>query len=522
MRSPATPWTRWLAYGLALLLLAVVGMYMLKIGTPYGLGLVNDSAAYVGGAESLLGGDGYVRLSGGGEVRPITHFPPLFSMVLAGAGWIGLDLLLGARIEVVLLFGAGILLTGLVALKLTRSQAWSLFCAALFTFSDAMLVTHSRLLSEPLYLALSLLVLLLVAAYFDSGRGIWLVASGGALGLCYLTRYAAISLAVALLGALLVLEGRRERRLRSMTLVLAGFAPPVLAWLWRNTALTGTATNRTLYWHPIPTGQLTLGMQEIMAWLRPDGLGSTQAIVNALFGVLAWVALVATVAALLYAWRHAPKADAAAAIGWTLGLFIPAYLLFLVASMSLFDASTPMDTRILAPVYLALMLLSVALLSWLWSKGNRASRGSALLLGALALSISLRDAAATVHTLQRDGAGFASLSWKNSRTVDAVRNLSASVVIYSNRPTGIMLTTDRTSYIAPTPIDPVTLRPRAEYAADVRDMQGRILGGEAVLVLFHFGSLETLDDPEWVEELTRHLPIQAEFNDGTIFGLEAR
>src|SRR4030066_167150 len=95
---------RWILL-IILAALSLVGMLGLWRSTPYGLGLVNDSATYVEGATSLLAGNGYVRVSGGGEIKPITHFPPFFSLILAGLGLVGMDLLQGARAPIPPLFG---------------------------------------------------------------------------------------------------------------------------------------------------------------------------------------------------------------------------------------------------------------------------------------------------------------------------------------------------------------------------------------------------------------------------------
>jgi len=78
---------------LALLIVAGIGVWAIWYSSPYGFGLVNDSATYVEGATNLLAGNGYVRTSGGGELKPITHFPPLFSLLLAALGMAGFDLL---------------------------------------------------------------------------------------------------------------------------------------------------------------------------------------------------------------------------------------------------------------------------------------------------------------------------------------------------------------------------------------------------------------------------------------------
>jgi hypothetical protein len=117
---------------LALLVLAAIGIFALWRSTPYGLGLVNDSATYVEGAANLLAGKGYVRTSGGGELKPITHFPPLFSLLLAALGLAGMDLLQGARLAISVLFGIDIVLVGLSVYKISRSQpllCWALLLA---------------------------------------------------------------------------------------------------------------------------------------------------------------------------------------------------------------------------------------------------------------------------------------------------------------------------------------------------------------------------------------------------------
>jgi hypothetical protein len=70
---------------LLLVLIAVAAGSLVGANTRWGVGLRGDSYAYISGARNLAAGLGYSRISGGGEVRPITHFPPLFSLLLASA-----------------------------------------------------------------------------------------------------------------------------------------------------------------------------------------------------------------------------------------------------------------------------------------------------------------------------------------------------------------------------------------------------------------------------------------------------
>src|SRR5574338_844307 len=79
-------------------LLAVGAFFLLLYSTPQGLGLNDDSIAYIAGARSLLSGQGYreIWLISAGYV---THFPPVFPAALALLGrLLDLDPLRAARL----------------------------------------------------------------------------------------------------------------------------------------------------------------------------------------------------------------------------------------------------------------------------------------------------------------------------------------------------------------------------------------------------------------------------------------
>jgi hypothetical protein len=146
---------RWIFLAI-LVIISFIGMIALWRSTPYGMGLVNDSATYVEGAANLLAGKGYVRISGGGEIKPITHFPPLFSFLLAGFGVVGMDLLHAARILITILFGIDILLVGISINKISHSLVFACLGALLLAVSDLHLGVYSFALSEPLFITLML------------------------------------------------------------------------------------------------------------------------------------------------------------------------------------------------------------------------------------------------------------------------------------------------------------------------------------------------------------------------------
>src|SRR5512146_2994963 len=100
--------------------LAAIGIVLVLRATPEGLGLSDDSIAYVAGARSMLAVRGY-REAWLASDQPVTHFPPAFASVLAFTGLFGLDPLRGARFLTAVLFGLSIFLMGILGWRMTKS-----------------------------------------------------------------------------------------------------------------------------------------------------------------------------------------------------------------------------------------------------------------------------------------------------------------------------------------------------------------------------------------------------------------
>ena len=513
---------------LALILLSLLGMLFLWQSTPSGLGLVNDSAFYLEGADNLLAGQGYVRTSGGGEIKPITHFPPLYSLLLAGAGLTGLELLVAARLLALLLFGITIFLLGLSVYQLSRSFIFALLGAFLLATSDVFLSVYSMALSEALFLAL------LLAAFLALSRGLerpslgWLVGAGLLFSLATLTRYAGASLYLTAILALL-LAGWTGKTLRWQALgkqvgaLLAGGLPLLLAWGLASRFGSGAEAvgNRLVSWHPPALSMLFEAAKNLLTWLAPDDLLQAAPFFGRLLSLASLLLLPALFAWL--AWRAWPRRTPAAttsALAWLLVLHVPVYLGFLVVSLTLFDASTPLNARILSPAYLALLALFAGGLGWAWrwlSHRRPRWRWVVALLGLLAVAFSLLDGIAAVRDLGKDGQGFAHSGWQGSPAIQAVRDLPP-LILYSNKPTAIYLLTGRSAYITPTPSDAVTGLERENFTADLAEMQQRVLDGQAVVVLFGLRHSADPEETALYDTLSAGLPVLADFGADVLLG----
>ena len=224
-----------------LLPLALAGIILLWYCTPMGLGLGGDSYYYVGGARNILSGAGFARLAATGEARPITHFPPLFSVCLALLTGLGLDTTQAARWFNAGLFGVNVFLVGWLIWRGTQSWLSSLGGALIFLASPAMLAVHSWVLSEPLFLCCLLLAITWLSFYLERGRRRDLVVSAILASFACLTRYVGLALVAAAVLAILLWPGRRWwKRAQSAAVFAALSLAAPAGWFARNLALVGS------------------------------------------------------------------------------------------------------------------------------------------------------------------------------------------------------------------------------------------------------------------------------------------
>lgn len=504
-----------LASFFSLFLIVITGTFLVLRATPEGLGLSDDSIAYIAGARSLLAGDGYREawLATNGYV---THFPPGFPSALTVLGWFGLDPLRGARFLNALLFGLNAGLVGILVWRTTPSLTAGLIAAGLFVLNGEMLQAHAVAMSEPLFIFFSLVSLWMFDLSFESllyyagektseieGRvkrwrrrnesAAWLVASGVFAGLAYLTRYSGLALVAALLVALTVLHTNWRKRLGGMILFLEGFIPLAAVWALRNHWTAGNATNRSLAWHPLMQENIDTGLRvfadffiPVTGWFKTLAKtpGAFEAIVVlVLGGALAWTAL--------EAWKFFTKQKQPSLregsgfiIPLITGLFLFAYLASTVASMTLFDAATKFKLRIVSPVFVCLFILLVCALIWL----RKRNVALAALIAVAALGVSFFKQVNTVNTWAKSGLGFASFQWYDSEAMAFLRELPDEVAIFTNEPGAVYLYTGRGALVLPSGYDSARAESIPGFEDGVARMQAEINAGRAVLVIFDDGA----------------------------------
>jgi hypothetical protein len=484
-------WGNWAAF-----LPIAAGFVVIMAATPHGIGLSPDSVAYIGGARNILVGEGFSMPPGN---APITHLAPFYSFVLAGLGVTGQDPAETARWLSAALFGGNLLLIYLLALRAapggTRSPAWIAAGVAAFALaSRPMWEIHLMAWTEPLFVAFALAAIWLTTKHLEARNVRWLGAAGAAVALAVLTRYAGLALWAALcLVPLLFQSGPVLRRVRHVALFSAIALTPFLMWAVRNFAVAGTATNRSVSLHPVGGDRLHEGLATVASWLMvPDDASGWAKLL-----ALAALGLVLVLGVFLRfrredgigvgsAIRGVPRVVGVAALS------AGVYLLFLLVSISTADANTPLDQRILSPLFAFLLIpLAFALHAWSGASERRRLGGVvAITLLCFAGLAHARMASSLFNESYREGIGFNSLRWRDSDLVRELKQLGTSEILYSNAPDAVYLHTGRAARRLPTPINKLDGNPNPNYRDELLVMR-EVLENGGLFVYFDLGGAAT-------------------------------
>ncbi len=470
-------------------MIGALGLIMVLVFTPWGIGVSHDSVYYLDAAENVLAGSGLRWRAGGGELRPLTHYPPMYSLILAAMGLSGIDLVEGARLIAAVLFALNLMVIAWLIYRHTQSLWPTIAASAVALFSPILLDVHLMALTEPLFLLLLLAVVAATSEYLLRKEMRFLIAAGVLVSLANLTRYAGLSLSLTCFLALVLLgAGRfRQRFLRAVlfsTLTLA----PLIGWNLRNQMLAGTTVGRVFSFHPIAIEKLKLGARALLLWLLPEETPFRAGMVIFSIVLISFAAIVARkvltrekVGLVSTILKDDYKRLTVLAI-----LFVLVYGLFLVLSLTFVDASTPLDVRILSPAYLMMMVAVFTLVGGVEPAEGRSRLSWYVLLGlgALLFVSYVGRSAIILKTMREEGRGFNARKWDTSELIVKVKEMDEDVIIYSSDALHLYFLTGRSGYPIPQKLNPVLDAEREEYLSDLELMRSRLKEPGAALVLF--------------------------------------
>lgn len=219
--------------GLALLSLALGVTYALAV-SPDEI-LAGDAWHYEALGRGIADGDGYSTLTSvaEGDPEPTAQHPPLFPLLLGGLDLVGLTGFPAHRIALSVLVSIAVLLIGLLGRQVAGERA-GLIAAALAAVYPIFVAMGGMAMTEPLYVALIALALLLACLTIERPTPAWSAALGAVIGFAALARPEALLLILLLVP---VVAWRAPAHRVRTGLVAAGVSLLVLTpWIGRNWA----------------------------------------------------------------------------------------------------------------------------------------------------------------------------------------------------------------------------------------------------------------------------------------------
>ena len=255
-------------FSTVLLAISLIGMFFAFIVTfRYGAGLATDGARYLSTAENLLNGRGFYEYLG----VPLTQFPPLYSIIIAVIGFVTrADVFVIGQYLNILTFGLTIWLAGKFFRRLFPDNVlYAYIGSGVFVTSVSLLRMASNILSDLLFLALTIAFLIVATNFIESPSRKNQIALGVLCALSPLLRYA--GLAHILTAALVILlVHRKEWRKGVLQAGIFGFLTSLPTMLWvffHNYLQTGILFGSRL--PPNPQGNLGTTIEKAVHWFVP-------------------------------------------------------------------------------------------------------------------------------------------------------------------------------------------------------------------------------------------------------------
>lgn len=457
----------------ALAVPAVAVTLGLWLVTRLGPFLAPDSVFYLGVARSLSSGDGYLAPPG---TQPIGNFPPVFPLVMAGLGALGVDPMTVVGWLNPALVGLLVLGVALVVYRRFGSVLLGSGAGLAVAVNIDLLVYGSSALSEPLFSILALAGLWAVAHHLEAPNrsAAWLVVGGTLMAASVLTRY--VGVAACVTGAVtLARAGRRRPAAVFMVVTLL----PIALWI----AWAG-GTNRPFVVHGLARRDLLIAGRTVSRWFLPV---TEQWLLRVRIGLFLLTVLAA---GWFWLWRRgaARVSGPPLVLESVLATFAAVYMVALLTSRLFFDFSSRFDGRALVPLVPVLMVLTASLLARIRGVCRMPVNLLVAGIGTFLVGLQLIQAVGWVDDGITDASverrGYSAAAWQRSRVVDLVEGLSPSTPVYSNGADVLYLLTGRRTRVLPANVDYLTGRPNALFGPEMRAMESNLRQRDGVVVYF--------------------------------------
>jgi 4-amino-4-deoxy-L-arabinose transferase-like glycosyltransferase len=433
---------RYFQAGIAIL--ALMGMVTILALTRWGPGLLDlDSFNYVSAARNLAAGKGLQIFSNSTLLVPMTHYPPLFPLLLAFFELLGIDAIIAARWLNAFLFGINLVIFVALSAKVLKSRILSLVSGFLFLLSVSLLEAHAWVLSEPLLTFFFLSALLIYHNWRKTNQNIWLALLYAATALAVLTKFIGIALAISLSAAFLMNDSKQKGKFQRATAALMAGLAPFILWTARSYWIGSALNERELGYTPLTSENLLSFFQTFATWFIPVNWLQGREILTSVLGI---TLLLGISAILMKKWKYKQLGPPPLMIFSLLLLEI--YIVTVFIAKVFFDPGIGFQNRMFMPIFPMVLILIL----WLISLLLKADSNKIAAIGAGALIYLLFAAfvasSARLPKIYDDGLGW------NKRTIQqstalvelrAIPSLSQDY-LFTNDKFGLYFLTEQAGY----------------------------------------------------------------------------
>jgi len=504
--------------GVLLVLSFIGGGIIWFASSPYGIGLSPDSVTYIAVARHVLQGQGLTGYDG----MPHTEQPPFYPLVLASAAYVsGSDPLQVARPVSVALVVVIIFLSGLLFLKyLKQFPELAVLGAVAIVVAPPVINVGRMAWSEPLFISLMLLSLLLAHCYLKEGTIPSLALFALSLALTSLTRY--IGFAFLAVGAFVVMS-RKKDSMRAffchftVYLLWGGLLPAL--WLARNFLVSGSLFGTRAPAESSFLQNVSVTIWKIWRWYFPPGLNKwIWIVVLVMLGELSLINIHKR-------WNFVKTRDSLLFQELaSLLLYVTIYALALVAAASQV-AFDQIGDRLLSPLYPISTLLLWLFLAWSivyfsdlrdWKTQSRTRVLLALVL-IIWLIYPASKSRTLINLMRTEGRGYNNPGWRHSRVLQYLKDHQDALktqcsIYYTNDPQAFYLFINRPSILSPQ-----KRIYRSSQTISLEHLRGRWpKASPACLVWFAYTGRTYLFSPEELRTIARMTPI-VHFDDEEVY-----
>lgn len=245
---------------------------LVVIGSRHGPGLSPDSVGYLAAARSFARTGELLTISG----EPMTIWPPGLPVMLGTLMRLGVDVEAAAVALNVVGVALSVALTYLLAVETLRSRPLATLCAAIVSVSTSTVGVFTMLWSEPSFVVLTLVALVVLAHAGRRGDIRWweVVALGVAASLATTIRFVGFTLIPVIALASFVVAGRSRSRIRAVMVgVTAGGLASIglVAVVVRNVSLGASALGNRSPSGLSLTSVLRASLETVGAYVVPRG-----------------------------------------------------------------------------------------------------------------------------------------------------------------------------------------------------------------------------------------------------------